>query len=167
MTYITAENLIELLLIPMTDDKMVETLDALGIEQPVIDEQYEMDLYISIGSKDKTGVSFRFEELDGYTQEGEPCLVKLSFNNEAKISFPFDLKEDDNYSVCCDMLGSRADYINPNMEDAKIWLKETLLGKKYTLTALFWDEDLEELRAVTINRFDESRLGDTLLENKE
>ncbi len=167
MKKITSEDLIELLITPMTDIKMIETLAALNIEQPVIDEKYEIELSVDVLDSENSGVTLSFKEIDGHTSDGEPCLTYLSFKNENKMPLPFELKEDDDYKTCCEKLGSIADYINPNIEEAKIWLKETSSGEKYTLAINFWDEDLEELASVVIVKFDESRLGDTLLENKE
>ncbi len=164
---INGEEILELMFTPMTSNKMVELIDSFGIEQPVLDEQYEMDLSIKLVSINDTGLSLTFKELDGYSNDGELILAKISFSYDKTISLPFGLDFNDNYKECVKKLSSKADYINKNLEESKMWLKTDKNGMKYIVSVNFEDEDFLLIDSVVIVDFDESDVGDSLLPNKE
>ena len=164
---ITGDELVELMFLPMTDIKIVEMLDSLGIEQPVLDEQYEMDLEIAILDGDNSGFSFSFKELDGYSLDGEPCLVDISFEDLEKTVLPFGLKKNDNYSICCEKLNGKADFIPSFGKKLKIWTIKKDENTIFNIAVHYQDTELTSIRSVVVNKFDKSRVGDSLLPNKD
>ncbi len=164
---ITGDELVELMFLPMTDIKIVEMLDSLGIEQPVLDEQYEMDLDITILDKENSGFSFSFEELDGYSSDGEPCLMHISFSDLEKTVLPFGLNKSDNYSICCEKLNGKADFIPSFGKKSKIWTIKKDENTIFNIAVHYKDTELTSIRSVVIIDFDESDVGDSLLPNKD
>ena len=164
---ITGDELVELMFLPMTDVKIVEMLDSLGIEQPVLDEQYEMDLKVTILDKENSGFSFDFEEIDGYSLDGEPSLVKISFSDLEKIVLPFGLTTSDDYSNCCEKLNRKADFIPSFGKKSKIWTIKKDESTTFNIAVHYKDTELTSIRSVVINKFDKSRVGDSLLPNKD
>lgn len=159
---LTGDALLELLLTPMTDIKMIETIDALGWEQPVIDEQYLMDLHISIFDDQKTGIGFRFEELTGYTAEGEPCLVKIDLYHDKNIIAPFGLSFSDNYEKCCAKIGHIADYNTKIDDDIKIWI----IDSKYRVSITFKDSKLNSINGMIITPFNNTSINKNMYKNE-
>jgi predicted glycosyltransferase len=164
---INGNEIVELMFTPMTSDVMIELIDSFGVEQPVLDEQYEMDLSIKLISMNDTGLSLNFQELDGYSQDGEPVLAKISFSYDKKIILPFGLDFDDNYTECVRKLSSKADYINKNLEESKMWLKTDKNGMKYIVSVNFEDENLLLIDSVVVYAFNEDRVGRVLFPNKD
>ncbi|MDD3597419.1 hypothetical protein [Sulfuricurvum sp.] len=160
---ITGDSLLELLLIPMTDTKMVETIDALGWEQPVMDERYLEELSIDIGGSKQGGILFDFKEPNGHTPDGEPCLVQIDFYHDQKVKAPFGLLFSDNYQQCCEKIGHKADYNSELDDDMKIWI----IDKKYILTINFKNSELSNIRSFIINIFDENNIDDDMYKNEE
>jgi hypothetical protein len=164
---INGKEILELMFTSMTSNKMVELIDSFGIEQPVLDEQYEMDLSIKLVSINDTGLSLNFQELDGYSNDGELILAKISFSYDKTIILPFELDFNDNYKECVKKLSSKADYINKNLEESKMWLRTDKNGMKYILSINFEDEDFLLIDSVVVYAFDEDRVGRVLLPNKD
>ncbi len=164
---INGNEIVELMFTAMTSNEMVELIDSFGVEQPVLDEQYEMDLSIKLLSMNDTGISLNFQELDGYSEGGEPVLVKISFSYDKKITLPFGLDFDDNYTTCVKKLSSKADYINKNLEESKMWLRTDKDGMKYIVSINFEDEEFLLIDSVVVYAFDEDRIGRVLFPNKD
>lgn len=163
---ITGDELVELMFTSMSDKKMVEALDNLGVEQPVIDEQYEIDLDITV-IDDNLGISFVFEEIDGLTQEGMPCLNVLSFDKEKKIALPYNLKFSYNYLECSSKLGKVADFKNKRLKNNRTWLFKNEKEIDYVFTIRFLDDELKAIKGIIVAPFNESKVGRVLIENKE
>ena len=159
--------LMNLLYLPMTDEKIIDKIDSVGLEQPIIDEQYEMDLCIDLIDDDNSGLSFTFEELDGYSIDGDPCLSVLSVRNKKDNILPFNLQFSDNYEISCEKLGKKADFINEWSDDVRLWLVTNDNNDKLTLAINYKDDDLNELNYIVLGSFKESYIGDTLIPNKD
>jgi hypothetical protein len=164
---ITAEELIELMFLPMSDERIIEMIDSFGLEQPMIDEQYEIEGDILVSDRDNSGVDFSFGEIDGYSQDGEPVLDQIAFINKGKIKLPFGLEYSDDYKVCCEKLDKKADYYSPYGLETKQWILKTKNNEDYTLAIHFTDEKHSSIRSVVIGRFSTKGIGKVLLENKE
>ena len=68
----------------MTDIRMIEAIETLGLEQPLIDNDYADEGAVYVEDPENSGITFIFEEIAGYTQHGEPCLVKIDFEKDIK-----------------------------------------------------------------------------------
>ena len=164
---IRGDKLVELMFLPMTDKKVVEMIDTIGLDQPVIDEKYLMNFYVNAGNFKKVGVGFRFEEIDGYTKDGEPCLMKISLNAAREIKLPFNIDIKDNYKVCCEKLGKKSDYFSDLINGIRMWIMEPINGIEYSLNILFRDDELNDIKSIIIVSFNRSNIGNTVLENKD
>ncbi|MDF1880488.1 hypothetical protein JHD50_04075 [Sulfurimonas sp. MAG313] len=164
---ITGNGLVELMFLSMTDNRIVETINNLGLEQPTIDEQYELDLKVRVADKDNNGITFIFKEIDGYTSDGEPCLTQIDFYNKCKIKLPYALSFDDDYKTCCKKFGKEADYIDKWMKKGRIWLKTTEEGLDFLVVVHFIDKEFSQLQRIIVVKLNKEDIGDTLFENKE
>ena len=155
MKTITGDTLLNLMFEDMTSNKIIEVLDTLGLEQPVLDEQYEMDRDVGI-LDDKHGLGFVFEEIEGYTQNGEPCLVKLSFGRKTTISYPFGIEADDSYEDVKRKIGRKADFKDDELfVNMRTWIMENDVGLKYNVNVFFKDEEnLQGIDFITVMKFD-------------
>jgi len=152
---LTGDYLLSLLFESMTSDKMIETIDSLGLEQPVLDEQYEMDREVVILDKNH-GLSFNFREIKECSQSGEPCLYRLSFEKSYQGSLPFGISAPDDYQQVKEKIGRKADFRDEEIAtNVRIWIIETEQGKQYTFNVFFIDEDnLEGIHSITAMPYD-------------
>jgi hypothetical protein len=151
----TTNEIIGLMGLGITNDKLITFFDKLNIEQPQITEQYEIDRDITILDSDNSGLNFVFEEIDGLSTDGEPCLVQIDFTNFEKQVFPYELTTNDDYQVCCNKIGKRADFNHKRIKDCKIWIIESTYTK-CQLIIHFADSNFTNIKSVVIVTFDES-----------
>jgi hypothetical protein len=158
MEKINGDYIASLIYEDMTSNKVVEILDELGLEQPVLDEQYEMDLEVGILDKNN-GLGFDFREIEGYTKNGEPCLRKISFEKTYTESLPFGINSSDNYRTVKEKIGRKADFKDDKiLTHMRKWVMETPKGLKYTVNIFFRDEKkLEGIDSITIMNINEER----------
>ena len=153
MNTITGDTLLDLMFEDISSDKVIEVLDTLGLEQPVLDEQYEIDLDVRI-LDEKHDLGFVFKEIEGYTQNGEPCLIKLSFEKETTISYPFSIEADDGYEDVARKIGKKADFKSDFFLDLRTWIMQSDKGLKYEVNIFFKDEEnLRGIEVITIMYF--------------
>ena len=153
MNTITGDRLLDLMFEDISSDKIIEALDTLGLEQPVLDEQYEIDRDVGI-LDEKHGLGFDFEEIEGYTQNGEPCLTKLSFEKETTIAYPFGIEADDGYKDVARKIGKKADFKSDLFLNLRKWIMQSDKGLKYSVNVFFKDEEnLKGIEAITIMYF--------------
>ncbi len=166
MEKIDGNEIVNLMFLSMTDDKVIEMVDRLGMEQPILDENYEIEEVTKAGLHDDTGMFFTFKEIDGLSQDGMPNLTIISFDTDENVTFPYNLEYGDSYKVCCETLGRKADYYDDWMDENRIWrtkLKDIECG----ITLVFTDETLEKLDGLIIHKFREEHVGDSLIPNEE
>jgi len=165
---ITANKLIELMYLSMTDPKIIEIIEKMGLEQPTITEEYEEEKAVYADDSLNSGIVFTFKELNGYSSNGEPCLVKIDFTKEDVIAFPYKLTSTDNYIYCCEKLGRNADYRYKRfMKTSKVWV-QTLDNKKlFKLIVDFRDTTFSKIKYILVMDFNETELTQKLIPNED
>lgn len=163
----TGNEIVSLLHTPMTDIKMIEMIDSLGLEQPIIDEQYEIDLDVSTNYDKNTEVILTFKEIEGITSNGEPSLSQVSFKNDNNTEAPFGLSFKDDYKLCCSKLGAKANFQFKKMRGLKVWLVNGEKELVYSVAIFFKGKELDEMRSIVVTVFDKNADDKTLVENKE
>jgi len=163
---ITGDDLVELMFLPMSDEKIIEIIDKLGLEQPTIDEEYFIEQEISIIDEDNSGITFVFKEINGYTEDGEPCLVEINFLPNKKINLPFAIKFSDDLQTVIQKLGKKFDFNDKWSKFTKIWVKNIDEKLKYNFILLF-SKDFKQIKSCVIIPFEKEDVGYLLLENKE
>ena len=163
---ITGEKLIEMFYTSMTDDKIVEIIDTLGLEQPILDEEY--DLYKSVSSKDNNdiGIGFTFSELEECKDIGIPCMDVISWRNDKSIKPPFGLSVSFSYIEVSKTLGRKADYTSTLIKELRTWIVE-YNNNKYLVNIDFKTIDLIEMTGIVISPFTIDKLDDTYIKNKD
>jgi len=153
MTKITAEEIIDLMFLPITDSKVVETLDALGIEQPSLDEEYEMEGRIAIIDIDNSGLQFEFEEQEGYDEDGIPSLQTIAFSEEHKVLFPLNLHKNDDYESVIEKIGRKPDFCTKPMPWSKKWVF-SFRGKEIGIGINF-KKDMKSINNIIVQKFNQ------------
>jgi hypothetical protein len=151
MTKITAEEIIDLMFLPITDSKVVETLDALGIEQPSLDEEYEMEGRIAIIDIDNSGLQFEFEEQEGYDEDGIPSLQTIAFSEEHKVLFPLNLHKSDDYETVIEKIGRKPDFCDNVLDTFKQWVF-SYKEKELTYCVQF-KNGFKSINTIVVNEF--------------
>lgn len=166
MNKINGTELINLMFLPMTDNKIIEVLDVLGLEQPKIDEKYEIEECVKAGLNQGKGIFFTFREISGLSSDGEPILTIISFENDNTATLPYDLKLGDTYQICCDKLGKKADYYDDWLDENRIW-KININNIECGITLVYTDSTLQKLDGLIIHKFNEKKIDDCYIPNKE
>lgn len=164
---ITGNDILNLMYKSIYDDKIIETIKILGLEQPIIDERYEEDKEISILDDDNSGISLTFEEIKGWTEEGDPCLSIASMKNINNNELPYDLSFNDNYAKCVEKIGKKADFTNKRLKKSKIWLIKLENNLFCTMSINFDNTEFKQIKNLVIVNFNKDDIGNRLLENKE
>ena len=164
---ITGENLIEMFYVSMVDDKMIEVIDTLGLEQPIIDEEYE--LYKSVSAKDpkNMGINLVFSECNECEDKTVPCLDVISWDSDKNIEVPFRLNFTLSYDEVCRVLGKKADYNSDLIDELKTWIIEIKDYPKYILNVMFKEVDFKDIISVVVSPFAIDKLDDTYIPNKD
>ena len=153
MNKIPAEEILELLFLPISDPKVVEMLDALGIAQPAIDEAYEIDGRISIIDDENSGLQFEFEELDGSNADGMPIVSIIAFSQERKVAFPFGIHKTDDYETVCEKIGRKPDYCTKRRKESKQWLLPPQNGRETSMGVNFQKDFKGGVNNIVIREF--------------
>ena len=160
---ITGDELVKIFYTSLTDNKMIEIIDSLGFEQPILDEEYE--LYKSVSTKDKNsiGIGLTFSELNKCKEIGIPCMDIISWRSDTKVKPPFGLSISFSYDDVCNCLGRKADYTSSLSKKLRTWV----IDNKYLININFKTIDLIEIRSIVISPFTIDKLDDTYIENKD
>jgi len=122
MTNITSKEIIDLMFLPVTDTKVVETLDALGMEQPSLDEKYEMEGRICAEGEETSGITICFEAPDRNSANGEPIVEQIDFYEEIKVTFPLGIHKSDDYETVIEKIGRKPDFCDNVLDTFKQWV---------------------------------------------
>jgi hypothetical protein len=160
---ITGQKLIEMFYTSMTDDKMVEIIDELGLEQPIIDEDYELYKSVSTNDTNGIGIDFTFSELVECSKVGIPCMDVISWDNDKTIKPPFGLSLSFSYTDTCRILERKADYTSTLIDELRTWV----IDDKYLINIDFKTIDLTEITGIVISPFTIDKLDDTYVKNKD
>jgi hypothetical protein len=165
---VNVNDIIELLYKPMTDPLLIEIIDKMGLQQPIITEEYLEEQAVYVDDSEKSGIVFTFKELNGFSKQGELCLVKIDFTKNDAISLPYNLDFMDNYIACCKKLGRKADFKYKRfMKTSKVWLEFSNTKIPYKLIIDFTNTEFSKINYVLIMNFEENEINKKLIENKD
>ena len=117
---IDGNEIVKLMCKPMSDENVLNMMVGLGMKVPLLDETYELEEVASTESSDEM-IIFDFEEIDGYTQDGDPCLSMIEFQESKLASLPFQLLYTDGYETCCKNIGIDGDLKNDMDITGRSW----------------------------------------------
>ena len=156
MKEITTEKIIELMFLPITDIKVVETLDALGMEQPSLDEEYEMEGRVWTEGEEVSGIVICFERTDTHSEDGEPVVTQIDFYEEHKVIFPLNLHKDDDYSTVIEKIGREPDFCTKPMPWSKKWVFP--FGEKEIGVGVNFQKDMKSINNIIVQEFNRERV---------
>ena len=134
----------------MTDTKVIETLDALSIEQPIIDERYQIDKRVSTNDEGNSGLSFNFEES---TCDSEDLyLDQIDFYNESKVNYPLELKKADSYKTVCQKIGRTPDFCDNLWDENKQWVFP--FGNREIVYSVQFKKGFNSINVIVVAKFD-------------
>ena len=151
MKKIQAEDIIDLMFLPVTDIKVVETIDDLGMEQPSLDDKYEMDGSISTEGSATSGITICFEAPDRNSAEGEPTTYQVDFYEEHKVDFPLGLHKDDSFETVIKKIGRQPDFCITLLDSSKKWVYP-YKNKEINYTVHF-KKNLQSINSIVIANF--------------
>ena len=154
MKSIQAEDIIDLMFLPVTNIKVVEILDALGMNQPSLGEEYEMEGRISTEGKEMSGITICFEALDRNSKNGDPITKQIDFYEEHKVPFPLGLHKNDDYTTVVKKIGKKPDFCFTILETSKQWVLP-YKDKEISYTVHF-KEGLKSINTIVIGKFSRS-----------
>jgi len=160
---ITGDDLVKMFYTSMTEDIMVETIDALGLEQPLLDEEYDFYKSVSTENPKNIGIDFTFSECTECEDKTIPCLDVISWDSDKNIEAPFGLNFTLSYADVCNCLGRKADYTSSLIKELRTWV----IDDKYLININFETIDLIEISSIVISPFTIDKLDDTYIENKD
>lgn len=163
MKKINAPEIIDLIFLELTDIKVIEMIDKLGLEQPVLDDKYEIEETISVYNNE---IGFTFKEIDGYSISGLPCIVGISFTNSENIILPYNLDFKDDYLTCVKKIEKEADYINDWDDNVKIWIRPNITPT-LALAINYNDDNFDSIESIVFFYFNDSAIGDIYFPNKK
>lgn len=132
---INGNEIIQLMCKPMSDENVLKVIKELGMEVPLLDETYEIEEVVSSRSSDEM-IFFEFEEIDGYSTDGDPCLSTIELEESKLASVPFDLSYSDDYETCCKKID-----------------KEGAYDEKMRITTRYWTLTFNDIRVKFIINF--------------
>jgi hypothetical protein len=159
-----AEGFINLLYLSMTDTRVINTLDSLGLDQPVMDEKYYEDLDVTV---DNGLIFFVFREIEGVSENGTLSLAGISIKGSPEIKLPFTIEAEDSYPEVKEKIQRDADFMNRILKQKKVWALKRNDSRDYALSITFSDRALINIGSLTISVKDEdnSNLG-AIVENE-
>lgn len=158
------EDILDLMYRPIYNEKMLKAMEELEMEIPQLDEKYELELIVGTSSNN-SGIDFEFKEIDGYSLNGEPVLKIISWTNQ-KIPYPINLTTNDNYEICCQRFGKKADFIDEWDDAIKTWLIE-YNNNKIHVNIHYANDDLNSISCIVLTTYDESEIGGIYIPNEE
>ena len=155
--------LIKLLGSSLMDNQIIETIDALGLEQPIVDEESEFYGQTSTKDTKDVGVDLTFYNLDTCPDINIACLDKIGWSHDKTVKLPFQLKYSFSYIECCETLGKQAEYQDKRRGSSKVWV----LNEKYLLFIHFKNVNLSEKRSIVILGYRDKVLSRYEIINKD
>ena len=152
MKKITAKDIIELMFLPITDTKVVETLNTLGIEQPSLGEEYAMEGSIWTEGEETSGIAINFEAKDRNSNNGEPRVEQIDFYDEKRVDFPYGLHKKDDFETVVKKMGRKPDFCSKRLPSSKQWVfpfEDTELTM-----AVHFKPDMKSINTIVIGEFE-------------
>jgi hypothetical protein len=162
---LNGNEILKLIGLSESDDRVLDLIEALGADRPEIDEYEQME---DVDVEDKYGLSLSFNDII-ITEAQRNSAIGGFFVSE--IAFypncpflPFGLSGSDNLKTCEEKIGKKANY-SSNKDNTKMyWFYEDLGW----FTIFFTDETHNEIEVITLKTYEDPRdEGFTFLEPRK
>jgi len=153
MNKLAAEEIVNLLFLPMSDEKLLGIFEKLDIEVPALDEEYKMEGEISIIDDENSGLQFQFEEPTVYSEDGMPFLNTIAFAQEQKVSFPFGLHKKDSFETVIKKIGRNPDFCDKGWKESKQWLLGFINDKEVSMGVNFKKDFKGGINNIVVSEF--------------
>lgn len=146
---ITENIFIDILGLPEWDDKVLEVLEALELERPIVEEG-EVYAYLS---SDKYGIDimFNYDCITPLQKELEAnrnlYVSQVSFKENTSLSLLFGIKKGDNYQEIVTKLNKDTDTEEEYIDDTCEW-ELSNNDTPYSLYCIFEDKNLKNLKNI-------------------
>jgi len=151
MNKLAAEEIINLLFLPMSDEKLLDIFEKLNIEVPVLDEEYEMEGSVWTEGEETSGIAIEFTKPNDYSEDADPIVKQIDFYNEFKVSFPFGLHKEDSLETVIKKIGRNPDFCNKRMSWSKQWVSP--LRDMEIVYAVHFKRDMKSINTIVITKF--------------
>jgi hypothetical protein len=137
---LTGNDFIELLYLPISDNRVNNMMNILKIEQPIIDKNFKEDGYTSIVDEfNDVEVKFSDSSRLNINNSYSVFFTGIDFFSTTKIKLPLNIDKQMNYAQLSTLLGL------PNYESTrlpiKVWIKQRVDKSFYTISVSFKQDE--------------------------
>ena len=142
---LTGNDFIELLYLPIEDNKVKNMMSEFDIEKPVIDKEFKEDGYISAVSE-INGIEIFFSDYQkinfthNLKNDNKIFFSDIYFFSTSKITLPLNITKNMDYNQLCVLLGI-PDYENLRIP-TKVWIKQRTDESFYTISIIFNKDEI-------------------------
>jgi len=151
---------IELIDLLITDTKVINTIEKLGIKLPakIKKDTYEIDDY-----EDELGLRIGFDKKN---YDGKLLLDYIVTWKRCECKYPFNITKEDTYQQIVDKIGKPAIYSWKYAKNSRIWTFTNKNNIHYKIQVSFGDEDLATFESFMIEAFNPNDISRSYLELK-
>lgn len=150
------EDFIDLLYLPMDDERLLGAFDAIGLDQPLLDEDYLEEEMIYLENKQESIFVRIYDADDEISMEKVPQFHMISCDNERDLSYAFGIKAKHNYDEVVSKLNRPAKYRHKYIQNMLIWVLQNSKEENYELSIRFDDKvSLKKVIQMNISYHDE------------
>ena len=151
MNKIDGQTLVELVGLEASDEKVLNALQALGMEMPAFDEKFEMDGRVAVYTDDET-FDIVFMENNEHSESGEPIVEQVDFYDEKSVSFPYGLHKSDSFETVVQKMGRNPDFCAKSpMEWSKKWVFP--FGNEELGIGVNFKKDMKSIDEIVVKKF--------------
>ena len=155
MSKIDGQTLVELVGLEASDEKVLNALQALGMEMPAFDEKFEMDGRVAVYTDDET-FDIVFMENNEHSESGEPIVEQVDFYDEKSVSFPYGLHKSDSFETVVQKMGRNPDFCSKRLSFSKQWVFP-FKDRELTM-AVHFKLNMESINTIVVGEFDRARV---------
>ena len=155
MSKIDGQTLVELVGLEASDEKVLNALQALGMEMPAFDEKFEMDGRVAVYTDDET-FDIVFMENNEHSESGDPIVEQVDFYDEKSVSFSYGLHKNDSFETVVQKMGRNPDFCSKRLSFSKQWVFP-FKDRELTM-AVHFKLNMESINTIVVGEFDRARV---------
>lgn len=155
MSKIEGQTLIELVGLEASDERVLNALEALGMEMPTFDEKFEMEGRVAVYTDDES-LDIVFMTSEGISQSGDPIVEQIDFYEETKASFPYSLHKSDSFETVVQKMGRKPDFCDKILGNSKQWVFP--FGDTELVMAIHFKKNMKSINTIVVGEFEREGL---------
>jgi len=152
MNKLNGQKLVELVGLEASNKKVLDSLQALGMEMPLFDEKFEIDGHVAVYDDAET-VDIVFVKNNNHSHSGEPVVEQVDFYNEDKAVFPLGLHKENDYKTAISIIGRNPDFCDKDWKESKQWILGFINGKEISMGVNFKKDFKGGINNIVVSEF--------------